>query len=91
MYKFILLVTFMALAAGSADSTKNEKESYELELSSGSGGGYLCAFGVILTPLTGAVYAVIRCLVKAGLEAFTCIAEDLVATAITTLEIGVPC
>ena len=86
MSKLILLFAFLALAAGTVDSNTTEQtEAVEL---SGQGGGFICAFGVILTPITGAVYAVLRCLIKDGLDAFTCIAEDLIATALTTFGIA---
>ena len=52
--------------------------------------GLLCALGLILTPLTGTVYGVTRCLWKTNAtEVWSCIVEDIKVTATAMLAAAV--
>ena len=74
MKQFILLSLLLSIVAAS-DS--------EVELTShGNLDGLLCALGIVITPIAGTIYALTRCLIKDGAQAFTCIWEDLAVTAI---------
>ena len=53
--------------------------------------GVLCALGIILPPMTGTVYAVVRCLIKtSATEIWECIKEDIWVSLSTmaTLTVG---
>ena len=86
MNKLILIFAFITLAAGTTESTNNEKT----EIAELGQTAWVCPYiGLMITPLTGAVFAVFRCLVKDGLDVFTCISEDLLITAMSTLGLSV--
>lgn len=80
MKQFILLSIFLTLAV----ATNDEGELIE----SGAGNGLLCVIGIVLTPITGTIYALTRCLISEGAEAFTCIWEDLAITLLSMLGVA---
>ena len=80
MKKFILLSIFLTLAA----STNDEGEIIE----SGPGNGLLCLLGLVFTPILGTTYALTRCLISEGAQAFTCVWEDLGITLLSMLGVA---
>ena len=72
-----------------AESTEDSHEM--MEVKNQNWDGLLCALGIILPPMTGTVYGVVRCIVKTGAEdVWSCKEEDLTVTLTTmaTLTIG---
>lgn len=76
MKVFILLCISIAIVA--AEGTV---DSYEVEEVKGNMDGVLCALGIIMSPISGTVYAVARCLWKTNADdVWSCIKEDMYVT-----------
>ena len=106
MRQFILLSVLISLAVATNDEVELESQgnysNHELghdfeyllvQLQShGNFSGLLCALGIVLTPIAGTIYALTRCLITDGAQAFSCVLEDLTVTGLSMLDIaGLTC
>ena len=83
----VFLLLFISIAVVASEGTA---DSYEVEEVKGKMDGVLCALGIILPPISGTLYAVLRCLWKfSGDGVWGCIKEDLVVTGTTMLTAAV--
>jgi hypothetical protein len=48
----------------------------------------ICAIGLVLSPMVGILYGVLRCTVKQGTAIVECIVEDILATSLSVLTVG---
>jgi hypothetical protein len=94
MAKFaFLLVTILVLTSATQESGDKSVEMSPNHLSDGLVfDGLLCVIGIVGVPISGIIYGTTRCILKSGLDALTCILEDILVTITASLTVtGVFC
>jgi hypothetical protein len=88
-FLLVILSTSVAVA-----ETVTDKEAAIIDkLSNLEGGpivinGILCVLGIVVTPIIAITFMFLGCLIKAGSQVFTCIAEDAAVGLAVTLTVG---
>jgi hypothetical protein len=95
MAKLFVVVLCMLICSTAAEQATQgyPKSDYVDRLQRDDGWGKLiCILGIGIAPVSGVVYGITRCVIKSGLDALSCIIEDIVITLTATLTVaGVFC